>query len=611
MKKTIIICSSFTVFSFVVCMIYAMIAIPVPDFVLASSRGIYRFLNSMRFFLRMMPVIVATGYTIGLSVEFGSDQDGSLVKFSSAMFVRYRKIMIFSLVCTCIFTFGNLIFIPLINNKLESYREIPGLIREYQNLSEKLYNSGEYELAFIYGKKAVEIDPINKKSYELMINAELEETKRQNEQKPIVSEKSQSSQNRKIQQRLTASKPYEVFELLSVAKKCVEAEDWFGAHFNSTQALNIASDCDINVGELKQIAALSWNKLTTPDSDKLTDEQKIFAKKLEGYSALVSGDNLRAYYIFKTLSLASRELSIDPDVVTYLAKSEELVKNACFFIDETYNLVGFETYNNVYFSVSNKSGSKFIVFIKGITPVATDSEIVQYLRGLTVFEIDRNQNVKSGYYVPYAKMLSISTEFFDDNSRILLGIENFDYVPYIMLKSIDRKTEGIVSVPQKIENLPLCETDGFQILPMDYNDFELIQIASNGAEDMEITSLFPFVGKAEKYGYSSIVYAQSLFDRLLYPFSCLSVMILLAVFAWNARLKEGQTFKFKWIVMFPFLCAVFYIIYRIALILFKFFNFAMLGLGGYRLGLLLALLLNLLCLVIFSVLFLSQRNTEG
>ena len=84
-----------------------------------------------------------------------------------------------------------------------------------------------------------------------------------------------------------------------------------------------------------------------------------------------------------------------------------------------------------------------------------------------------------------------------------------------MLKSIDRKTEGIVSVPQKIENLPLCETDGFQILPMDYNDFELIQIASNGAEDMEITSLFPFVGKAEKYGYSSIFYAQSLFDRLL------------------------------------------------------------------------------------------------
>ena len=144
MKKTIIICSSFTVFSFVVCMIYAMIAIPVPDFVLASSRGIYRFLNSMRFFLRMMPVIIATGYTIGLAVEFGSDQDGSLVKFSSAMFVRYRKIMIFSLVCTCIFTFGNLIFIPLINNKLESYREIPGLIREYQNLSEKLYNSGEY-----------------------------------------------------------------------------------------------------------------------------------------------------------------------------------------------------------------------------------------------------------------------------------------------------------------------------------------------------------------------------------------------------------------------------------------------------------------------------------
>ena len=220
MKKSILICASFTVFSFLVCLISGIFLVSVPDFVLESFKKSYKILSILQFFLKILPAIVATGFVIGLAVWFGLNPEGSKTRFSSAMFSRFKKVLCFALVCTALFTFSVLIFIPLVNTKLNSYCEIKPLILEYQNLSQKLLGEEQYGLASFYARKAYEIDPKNQESYNLLKKAELKESESKNNVKPIVSENSQSSKNRNIQKRLSANRPYEVLELLKVARQC-------------------------------------------------------------------------------------------------------------------------------------------------------------------------------------------------------------------------------------------------------------------------------------------------------------------------------------------------------------------------------------------------------
>lgn len=607
MKKVGIVCLCFSVFSFIFCVIYGLISIAVPEYVLSVSVGYYKFLSILQIFFGFLPSILATSYVVGLSIYFGSDQEGSLTRFSPAMFVRYRKILFSSVVFVAIISFSNLLFIPLINNKLESYREIPGLIKEYQKLSEKLFNEKKYEQAFIFAKKAFDIDSKNQKTYKLMTAAELE-MNNSNNSSSAESEIFKKDINQQKRKRIFATVPHDVYELLKTARECFKNEDYFGAHYNSTMALNISSERDLNVSELKQIAAESWNKLTFPGEPKPTEEQKIFAKKLEGYASLINGDYLKSYYIFKNLSEQSKKLSLDIDVATYLEKAEEFVKNSYFFIDETYNLVEFEKFNNVNFKIQNKDGSKTLVFIKGITPVVETTENVLFFRNLTIMNVDSEGNVVSGCFDSYAKAFSISTDIFEEETKETLGISGFKYVPLVKLVSVDRKLEGVFNSPEKIENVEFSDFNNFMILPVSFENFELIQKASKGPENMNLLSLFKFVGISDEFGFSSDVFAQSLFNKMVFPFLILSLMILISVFAWNCRLNENQVFKFKWIIIFPFAGSIFYLLYRIILIFFKFFNFAMLSIGGYRLGLVLSVSVQVLFIILFSVVFLSQTN---
>ena len=71
-----------------------------------------------------------------------------------------------------------------------------------------------------------------------------------------------------------------------------------------------------------------------------------------------------------------------------LREENEKLEEEYFFIDETFNLQGFETVNNVHFSIRNNDGTTSVYFIKGVTPVADSASLVQYLRGLSIFVID-------------------------------------------------------------------------------------------------------------------------------------------------------------------------------------------------------------------------------
>ena len=374
-------------------------------------------------------------------------------------------------------------------------------------------------------------------------------------------------------------------------------------------AIDASSPKDINVPALKDISAVAWNHISQAQAEKITEEQKIYAKKVEGYSALISGDFLKAYYIFRTLSLKSKALSVDPDVVRYLNIANEKLEEEYFFIDETFNLQGFETVNNVHFSIRNNDGTTSVYFIKGVTPVADSASLVQYLRGLSIFVIDYDGKYKLGKYVPYAKMSSLSTDFFDAESKKLIGItDSIKEIPYIMVNSVDRNKEGVIHKPIRKGGYGRYFEENFVLLPIPYEDFDLVKQASADLDSMNIISLFKFMNKATFFGYSQEVVCQTLLDRILYPLFVLVLLVFIAYTAWNGRLLEDKLFKFKWVLVFPIFACSFHIIYNILFVLFRFVNYGFLSLVGIDFALVVGIIFYILLLFIISLLFLSRKT---
>ena len=606
MKRTYIITIVFTVFSFLLCLCYGFFFAAIPK-VVSLSENSYRFFFGLKTFIHILPAILGTGLLVGWSVGFGANQSGSKVRFSNAMLGRYKKVLILSLVSVFILTISTEVFEPALNKKLNYYKDRLELMGEYKRVAAKLFAQGDAELAFEYAKLANEIDPTNEDVQKLMIASELAANKTQDVPKVSVSKKIKKIE--KFQNRILPEEPYSVFKLLITAQQCLDKEDWFGAHYYAQMAIDASSPKDINVPALKDISAVAWNHISQAQAEKITEEQKIYAKKVEGYSALISGDFLKAYYIFRTLSLKSKALSVDPDVVRYLNFANEKLEEEYFFIDETFNLQGFETVNNVHFSIRNNDGTTSVYFIKGVTPVAESASLVQYLRGLSIFVIDYDGKYKLGKYVPYAKMSSLSTDFFDAESKKLIGInDSIKEIPYIMVNSVDRNKEGVIHKPIRKGGYGRYFEENFVLLPIPYEDFDLVKQASADLDSMNIISLFKFMNKATFFGYSQEVVCQTLLDRILYPLFVLVLLVFIAYTAWNGRLLEDKLFKFKWVLVFPIFACSFHIIYNILFVLFRFVNYGFLSLVGIDFALVVGIIFYILLLFIISLLFLSRKT---
>ena len=129
-------------------------------------------------------------------------------------------------------------------------------------------------------------------------------------------------------------------------------------------------------------------------------------------------------------------------------------------------------------------------------------------------------------------------------------------------------------------------SSGYIILPIPFNDFDVIKEASKGADAMSLNSLLNFYNSADKYGFSKEVFCHSLINRLLQPLFYLVLFLIIAIVSWHCRINEDTLFKFHWIYVFPLLLLIFISLHEIVISFYKFVNFSILGSFGSDLSLL-------------------------
>ncbi len=616
-KSVHIVSISFFILCFLICLLFCMNFARIPELIINTEKT-YRLLLTLKVFIYIMPAIFFTSSTVGWAIDFGSHSGNSLLRFSHAMFERYKGVLISGMIFVALLTFAGELANPMISKKMRSLEELPFLMTEYQITAQNLYDAQNYELSYKYAKSAYMIDPKNTLNSTLVYKAESALNEKAKISKSIIQtmhELTFGDSMFGIPKKSTEipTEPYESYKLLQTARECLENQDWFGAHYYSQQALKLADNKNVNITECKHIAATAWNMLAQAREYGTTEEQKIFAKKYEGYTALTNGDFLHSYYVFNTLSKESKYLAIDPDVVRYLRISQQALDNQYFYYDETFNLKGYETATNISFKIKNSlNGTTTVFFIKGVSSKGHAANMIQYLRALTIVTLSPEGEYLSGIYVPYAKMKNIETRMIDEeileNLEINKKIKN---IPFVLLTSVDRNLEGLIYRPEKIGGSEKNKDINYLLMPISYEVFNTLKEASKGAESMSLTSLMDFYTYADRFGYSGEVFCQALMNRLLFPLYILIFFVMIAITAWHCRINEDSIFKFHWIYIFILLCPIYISMHKLATSFFRAVNFSILGTFGSKYAFSMGFIFYALVLVFVSIGFLACHNAKN
>lgn len=578
MRKTGIIVAIYSVIAFAICLLISHLMKNLPV-LLPGENSSYILTRAFLFFCKFLPALVFSGFLIGCAIAYGKDSEKAQIKYSPLIMEHFRKTMIASIIIVLIVSFITEVFVPLFEQRQARAKIKPVLFSEFITLSKDYFDKGNMSLAFEYSYNALLLSPKDKDA--LYINehasAELNSLK-------MVLDRPEEPKFVFVPAKETKGET--ITSLLNKARVAAEKENWFDAHYYAYLAVEVGNEKDINLEEANRLASEAWNHLFDPSVIKETDEQILFRKKREAYRTLIRGDNVEAYYQFLEIANFSDVAARDPDVSKFLVIAEQRLVEQCFFIEEVENLRRFEAYNNIYFAIPHDDGSKDVVYIRGIMPVKNSGRMVQYLRGFSLFTYSKDGDFLRSIYVPYAKMLSQTTDSFDESAKLHFGIkDSFKTVPYLMLECVSKTDRnGRISPVYEYdadytkENEPYL--NNYFVLGLPQKDFNLLCDAAAGSRKMSLISLIRFLPKTLEYGYSYEVYNSDFLFRVTYPLIMLICCIFMACMAWNYRLNDSQLFKFKWIFLMPAITVILYFVIECGLYICRMLNYALVVMLG-------------------------------
>lgn len=600
MKRQIQILIAFILLLFAGCFVWSFFISRIP-FILPGSVVPYKVSKLLTAFLTILPTVISTAFLVGSSITFGRNQGDSDVRFSGKMFERYKAVIVTALFSVLLMTLGTQVFLPNIENYSKYLIKQPEMFELYVEMAQRSKRFGKDDLAFMYIKRAADMYPENQRAADMLCEYEIGSGYKAEKDEEIPKKNNFDAASAEIL-------PDTCYGLLQKAEDAFQKEDWLTAHYYAQTAVRIASPKDISLNKAEQLAAAAWQKLTEVSNTGDKETQRLFEQKMKGYNALMRGDILEAYYIFAEMKIA-QHLS-DPDINRYFTVSEQQIKKQFFFTDEYSNLKKYETVSDLYFSIKHKDGSSEIYFMRGATDIREQGNLVRFLRDFSVMYFDSNGKFVKSLTVPYAKMYSVSISVFSRAQQDKLHLPGqIKFVPYILLNSVNRNSNKGISEPEyNYADLPPLSENNYLILSMEYSDFNVLAAASSGAQNMDLFSLYKFVPLAAKYGYSTEIFNTVLQERLLYPFTCLLILLFLTIMAWNYRIDEAVLFKFKWIFTMPVFALLVHIFIQSISYVLRLINFTLVCFVGYQWCLAVTIFVNLLLFFVLSILFLSRKE---
>jgi hypothetical protein len=325
--------------------------------------------------------------------------------------------------------------------------------------------------------------------------------------------------------------PVNAAEALTYAVEAMEAEQYYNAHWLATLAGRIAKEGSPEVSEAARMASRAWNAVASL-SPGAQEREAYFLYRLKnsGYEAMVSGDWIRAYYIFQELSGLTPN---DPDAVNYLARSRQGTAETAFFTDEMNPELG-EILTGAVLSlpagfrnlegrdIPDEVGGRAVLRLSSIA-ASPDYSYGMDLEYLSVNSEGRVTRAEA----QYAKILPITL---DARPRTL-----------VLMQALDRHDSAKRWGPSWSGGPPESSR---LILELSYENFLLLIRASRGLNNLFIGQLWSAAGSLGNYGYIPEVFQAEIINRLGKPLFFLPLAVIALILGWRFRARKRPRYLF-------------------------------------------------------------------
>ncbi|MDR3138208.1 MAG: hypothetical protein LBT95_00880, partial [Treponema sp.] len=273
--------------------------------------------------------------------------------------------------------------------------------------------------------------------------------------------------------------PVDAAEALALAETALAEERYYDAHWLATLGGRLAKAGSIDAHRAVLLASSAWNQVTAlmPNAREL-EANTIYHMKRDGYEAMVSGDWIRAYYIFKELSGLT---PADPDVINFLAQCEAGLAEIAFFTDELEMSVG-EILTDAVFSFPSGNGGRGVARISSLS-VSPD---FAYGVGLELLFFAAAGGESYKVEAPYVKILPIQVQ---GKSQLVF-----------LMRALERQNEAMQWRPVWTGGQPELGHDEV-VVDITVEDFFLMTRVRRGVENLFLGELFNAAKNLERYGY--------------------------------------------------------------------------------------------------------------
>jgi hypothetical protein len=344
--------------------------------------------------------------------------------------------------------------------------------------------------------------------------------------------------------------PVNAGEAISMGEAAFKEGRFLDAHWLATLAQRISIPGSPEEVNAARLASRAWNQIEAfRTSESEENAYALYRLKLSGYEAMVSGDWIRAFYLFKEHAEKSPN---DPDTKRLLAACEKGTKEIAFFIDEIEVMLG-DTQINTILSlpvVENGLPGRSVIRIASLS----SSPDVAYGIGIEYMAFDSQSRPLFSLYAPNVKILPITI----DGKRQV----------HILMRALDRSSPTKRWEPVwNVRNDNLRHPDDAQlILDMSYETFLAVVKLRQGLPSLRINELFAAAQLADKAGYIPQVYEAEIFNRVGGCVFFLPMAIIAITMGWYFRARRQPRFLFVPLLpVFPLVFSGIVFLYRKAL----------------------------------------------
>jgi len=484
-----------------------------------------------------------------LIVPFGipSPDEGTYTRFSPHFLQRMRPPLVTAICAAALHALLFFLILPLAQNFEENMRFRGEMYRLARDEAQAHAREGEWVEAsqFIGVCDSVWKDSPELASLRAEVEIHLEESLANTGLARLLAERSAN-----ISALPGQREPFNAAEALALGEMAFGEGRFLDAHWLATLGRRIAREGSPEAAASARLAARAWNQI---ESQRPSPEEiraySMYQLKLSGYEAMVSGDWIRAFYVFQELA----ELTpLDPDVERFLAASEKGTREIAFFIDELEVSPG-ETQVGTIFSLPGQQGGPSRVgrqdrAVMRVTSLTASPDFA-YGIGVEYMAFDSRANLLFSLRAPFAKFLPITL---DGQMQVL-----------VLMRALDRNDsanhwEPQWSVPEdSSQNAMRLEDYGMaQItLAVSFETFLMLAQMRHGLPSLNISELFAVTAIAPETGYIPQVFEAEILSRLGSSLFFLPMAVVAIFIGWRFRARRRSHYFI--VLLLPVLPLVF------------------------------------------------------